>query len=54
MAWCNISLPDVTSCDKIVYFQEWDTESEVTLDSWVGQLYEIREDVTVRFPDGAR
>ena len=37
-----------------ISYQEWDTESEVTLDSWVGQLYEVREDVTVRFPDGAR
>lgn len=35
-------------------FQEFDHESEVTLDSWVGNVLGVNEEVTVRFPCGAR
>ncbi|KAL4240344.1 E2/E3 hybrid ubiquitin-protein ligase ube2o [Mactra antiquata] len=34
--------------------QEFDPEPEVTLDSWVGAIIEVVEEITVKFPCGAR
>ena len=35
--------------------QYWDTEpGDVYLDSWVGKIERIVENVTLKFPDGAR
>lgn len=38
----------------LYFLQEFDPEPEVTLDSWVGHVLEVNEDITVRFPCGAR
>ena len=50
----NFKEKEAVAKQCLLFLQEWDTEPDVTLDSWVGHVIEVNEEVTLKFPDGAK